>query len=136
MFPPSRRSLTWSEALDLLNQAERLHRHLFAPRGPTARRPAWEPPVDVIETEREVIVYAALPGADPETVQVRIEDCALVLAGERTLPPEFRAALTIHRLELPQGAFLRRIALPPGHYESARLANVNNCLVIRLTKAS
>jgi HSP20 family molecular chaperone IbpA len=134
MFPP-RRTLTWSEALDLLNQAERMHRRLFAPCPPNARKPAWEPPIDLIETEREVIVYAALPGADPKTVEVRIEDGVLVIAGERPIPAEFRAAI-IHRLELPQGGFLRRIALPPGRYGSARLAHVNNCLVIRLTKAA
>jgi HSP20 family molecular chaperone IbpA len=134
MFPP-KRTMTWSEALDLLKEAERMHRQMFAPRAPSAHRPAWEPPVDVIETEREVLIYAALPGADPQSVVVRIEDGELVLAGERKLPAEFRAAL-IHRLELPQGAFLRRVPLPSGRYDSVSMAHADNCLVIRLSKAS
>ena len=58
------RQWMWSEAVDMLARAERLHRQLFQPAAAPARRPSWEPPVDVLETEREVVVIAALPGVD------------------------------------------------------------------------
>ena len=47
----------------MLARAERLNRELFRPRGLLARLPVWEPPVDVLETEREVLVLVALPGS-------------------------------------------------------------------------
>ncbi|MGA7610352.1 MAG: Hsp20/alpha crystallin family protein, partial [Xanthobacteraceae bacterium] len=40
----------WSEACDQLVRAERLHRQFFQPR----HSGTWEPPVDILETEREV----------------------------------------------------------------------------------
>jgi hypothetical protein len=41
----------------------------------------------------------------------------------------------IHRLELPQGRFYRRLRLPPGRYSGVRHAVVDGCLVITLQKA-
>ena len=122
----------WSEALQMMARAERLHQEMFRPRtGQSA--PAWQPPVDVLETEREVLVLAALPGVDVAKVEAAIEGSELVIAGQRVLPPELKSAV-IHRLELPQGRFERRVPLPPGHYDGVRRANSNGCLVISLSK--
>ena len=68
------RNWMWSEACEMLARAERLHREFFRPaarRG--ARLPAWEPPVDILETEREVLVLVALPGVDPDQVEAAID---------------------------------------------------------------
>jgi HSP20 family protein len=124
----------WSEACEMIARAERLHRELFRPAGTLARPPAWEPPVDILETEFEVLVFIALPGVDMENAQAVIEDGELVIAGARTLPEQLRTA-TIHRLELPQGRFYRRLRLPVGRYSSVRRAVVAGCLVITLQKA-
>jgi HSP20 family molecular chaperone IbpA len=121
----------WSEALDMLARAERLRNQTFQPQ--LRPVPSWEPPVDVLETEREVLVLAALPGVDPEKVEAVIHDGALLIAGQRVLPHELRTAV-IHRLELPQGRFERRIPLPPGRYGAVRRATVNGCLVVSLSK--
>jgi len=123
----------WSEALQMLAKAERLHQQMFVPVSRQAQA-AWAPPVDVLETEREVLVLAALPGVDVAKVEATIEGACLVIAGQRVLPPELRTA-TIHRLELPQGRFERRVPLPPGRYDSVRRAEANGCLVISLAKA-
>ena len=40
----------WSEAFEMLDQAERLHRQFFGPSLSTSGNVAWEPPVDVFET--------------------------------------------------------------------------------------
>ena len=128
------RDWMWSEACEMLARAERMHRELFRPAGTRARQPAWEPPVDILETEFEVLVFVALPGVDVENAQAVIEDGELVIAGTRTYPPALRTA-TIHHLELPQGRFYRRLRLPAGRYSGVRRAIVDGCLVVTLQKA-
>jgi len=124
----------WSEACEMLARAERMHRELFRPAGTQARLPQWEPPVDVLETEHEVLALVALPGVDAESAQAVIEDGDLIISGTRVLPPELRTA-NIHRLELPQGRYYRRLRLPAGRYSAVRRAVANGCLVISLQKA-
>jgi HSP20 family protein len=124
----------WSEACEMLSRAERLHRQFFQLQHSRARTPAWEPPVDVVETAREVLVFVALPGVVVDDVQAVIEGASLVIAGRRELPAELRDAV-IHRLELPQGRFERQVPLPPGRYDRVQRAAIDGCLVIRLQKA-
>jgi HSP20 family molecular chaperone IbpA len=124
----------WAEACDRLARAERLHGQFFEPQRAASHLPVWQPPVDLLETEREVMVIVALPGVGADAVEAAIEDGVLVVAGRRSLPPELRAA-AIHRLELPQGRFERRIPLPRGRYSAAvRHAMQDGCLVVRLDK--
>jgi HSP20 family protein len=120
----------WSEACDQLARAERLHRQFFQPR----HSGAWEPPVDIIETEREVLIFVALPGVSLDKAEAVIDGADVVIAGTRVLPPELRTA-TIHRLELPQGRFERRVRLPTGRYRDVRRSAADGCLVITLRKA-
>ena len=127
------RDWMWSDALHMLAQADRLHRQMFRPQA-SVQGANWEPPVDMLETDNEVLILAALPGVDAEQVQASIENGVLVIAGVRVLPAELRTA-TIHRLELPQGRFERRVELPAGRYDKVRRTSVNGCLVISLTKA-
>jgi len=126
------RDWMWSEALQMLAQAERLHRQVFRPV-PGPHGASWEPPVDVLETADSVLILAALPGVDPDEVHAVIDDGALIISGERTLPDEAKTAV-IHRLELPQGRFARRIELPAGRYDAVRSTAAHGCLVIRLNK--
>ena len=99
----------WSEALSMLARAERMHQQMFTPVT-TRRQVAWEPPVDVLETEREVLVLAALPGVDVAKVEAAIEGATLIISGTRVLPP--------------------------GRYEAIRRAEAHGCLVISLSKAT
>src|SRR5262245_44070664 len=105
----------WSEACEKLMRAERLHRQFFQPQGATHQTPAWEPPADVFETDNHVIIYVALPGVDQDKVELAIDGGDLVISGARLMPAELRNAV-VHRLELPQGRFRRRIPLPRGAY--------------------
>jgi HSP20 family molecular chaperone IbpA len=123
----------WSEAFEALARAERMHRQFFQPAGSSASV-GWEPPVDVLETERAVLVLVALPGVDLGEVKALIDGDALIVAGSRTYPPEMRTA-TIHRLELPQGRFERRVRLPPGRYATIQRTAANGCLLITLLKS-
>jgi len=126
------RSWMWSEAVEMLSRAERMHRQVFAPRSARAQ-PAWEPPVDVLETDDEILIFIALPGIAPEQVEAVIEGATILVSGRRILPHQLRTAV-IHRLELPQGRFERRIALPPGRYDSIVRTASDGCLLISLHK--
>jgi HSP20 family molecular chaperone IbpA len=128
------RDWMWSEACEMLSRAERMHRELFRQAGAQSQQAAWEPPVDILETELAVLALIALPGVDANAVQAVIEDGDLVIAGTRAYPAELRTAV-IHRLELPQGRFYRRLRLPAGRYGGVRHAVVDGCLVITLQKA-
>ena len=122
----------WSEALSMLAKAERMHQQMFQPVGRRAQI-SWEPPVDVLETEHDVLVLAALPGVDVAKVEAVIDGGVLVISGQRAVPPALRTAI-IHRLELPQGRFERRVPLPPGRYAAVRRAEAHGCLLISLSK--
>jgi HSP20 family molecular chaperone IbpA len=123
----------WSEAFEMLMRAERMHREFFRPSS-TSRLPAWEPPVDILETPHQVLVLVALPGVEIEKVEAAIEADHLIIAGTRVLPVELRTAV-IHRMELPQGRFERRVRLPAGRYKAIERSVANGCLVISLDKA-
>lgn len=125
----------WTDALFLLERMQRAQEQAFVPSVSVGGAPNWEPPVDVIETERDVMVLIALPGVDPEQTEARIEDGILIVRGHRILPPELRTA-RIHRLELPQGLFERRVALPRGNYSHVRRSSMNGCLMVALRKSS
>ena len=124
-----------SNAIETLARAERLHQQ-FLNLQPWAgtREPSWEPPIDVLETDREVLILIALPGVDPDAVIAVIDQGTLVVSGHRVLPTELRNA-RILRLELPQGRFERRIALPTGRYTITRFA-ANGCVGLRLAKSN
>ena len=129
-FPPD---WMWSEAFALLAQADRMQRQVFRPVGSGARTPAWEPPVDILETAGELLIVVALPGVDPDQTEAAIVDGDLMIAGTRVLPRELQTAI-IHRLELPQGRFERRVRLPAGTYRQPLRAAANGCLLVRLEK--
>ncbi len=123
----------WSEACEVLARAERLQRELFKPSVSAPGEPAWEPPVDVLETEREILVLAVLPGVSTESLEVTTDAGELIFAGVRSLPVELQTAV-IHRLELPQGRFERRIRLPAGAYGGIRCSMAEGCLLITIEK--
>jgi hypothetical protein len=67
-------------------------------------------------------------------VEVVIDDGTLVVVGNRVLPAELHNAV-IHRMELPQGRFERRLRLPPGRYGAVRRAAADGCLLVTLAKS-
>jgi HSP20 family molecular chaperone IbpA len=117
------------EALDLLREADRLHRQFFTlalGRG----GPCWEPPVDIIEDGGAVVVRVALPGVAVDNVEVRTDGARLHVIGVRPLT----AGTAIHRLEIPYGRFERAIELPSGRYDLAHREFADGCLVMVLNR--
>ncbi len=121
----------WAQACDLIEEAERLHRRFFRLSASERTLALWEPPVDVFEDERELVIVVAMPGVPAERVQVSHEPGVLVVRGQRPLP---FAAHAVRQLEIPYGAFERRIPLPHGLLEVGPPELTHGCLVLRLRK--
>jgi HSP20 family protein len=103
----------WSEALRLLEQADRRHRQFFL----VAHEPAsWEPPVDVVEGGGELHLQFALPGVTPDSVTLVSDAHGVTLAALRPFPCREQVA-QIHRVEIPYGRFQRRVEFPVHLYE-------------------
>lgn len=119
----------WAEACTMLDRAERLQRQFFRPGGSGG---AWQPPLDVFETESAIFLNLALPGVDAESIEVLYHQNGVVVRGERRLTAA--ADAVIHRLELPYGRFERRIVLRPGRFERRLQQLRDGCLTIVLEK--
>jgi HSP20 family protein len=126
------RSWMWAEACAMIERAEQLHRQFFRPGLAPAAAVNWEPPVDVFESERELIIVAALPGVEPQDIEISIEQDVLRVAGVRRQPAAARGT-AIHRMEIPHGRFERRIRLPGAQWEVGRSTLANGCLLLSLT---
>ena len=124
----------WAEALELLQDAERLQRQFFQV-GVLQGAPCWEPPVDLYENGEELRLLVALPGVTPQQLQVVLTPTQIIVRGERSLPTNSRRA-AIHRLEIPYGRFERRIALPAGEFELIDQRLEHGCLVLQLRRIS
>jgi HSP20 family molecular chaperone IbpA len=122
----------WAEALELLQDAERLQRQFFR-IGVLQGAPCWEPPVDLYETGDELRLLVALPGVAPQQLEVVLASNLIIVRGERSLPANSRRA-AIHRLEIPYGQFERRIALPPGGFELIDQRLEHGCLVLTMRR--
>ena len=126
------RSWMWAEALELLQDAERLQRQFFQ-IGVLHGAPCWEPPVDLYENGNELWLLVALPGVTPQQLEVALAPSLIIVRGERSLPGNSRRA-AIHRLEIPYGRFERRVALPPGQFELIDRRLEHGCLVLELRR--
>src|SRR5918994_1937312 len=73
---------------------------------------AWTPPLDVWETEGELVYAFDLPGVPEEKIDVELEDSTLTVSGsrERTEMEDGR----FFRYERAFGEFTRSVALPEG----------------------
>ena len=132
MQPRDRGIWMWQQAFDLLEQADRLQRHFFRLGADCSNAPSWEPPIDVMETERQLLIIVALPGIAPDGLQIIVGDSALSVVGERAVHLPVKAL--IHRLEIPYGRFERRINLPQGRFEIEDRVLEHGCLRLLLRK--
>jgi len=92
---------------------DRLFGELFARRPVDGRAfavLAWEPAVEMFETDHEVVVRAALPDIDPKQVDISVTDDTVTLKGERKHEQEEKGR-NYYRRELRYGAFTRTLPL-------------------------
>ena len=71
----------------------------------------WLPPVDIWETENELVIEIDAPGCEAQDLAAEVVDNQLVVSGERTLTD---TAARRYRSERWQGRFVRTFIVPPG----------------------
>lgn len=71
----------------------------------------WSPHVDVKEDKDKFIIYADVPGVDPQHLEVNIENNALTIKGERNCENRNEQD-NYSRIERVSGSFYRRFTLP------------------------
>ena len=105
----------WDPQRELRMMQEQMNRLFESSRERSFGEPfeegLWQPPVDIYEDDREVVVKMELPEVDMEDIEVQIEDHTLVIRGERKLECEEKKQ-NYHRIERSYGLFRRTFALP------------------------
>jgi len=114
---------------------ERLIKSVFeapARAAPLANQ-AWTPPLDVWETEGELVYAFDLPGIPEQQIAVELEQGTLTINGSRQ-----RAELEdgrFYRYERSFGEFTRSVALPEGTGDGeARAHYANGVLEVHIQK--
>ncbi len=94
----------------------------------------WAPPVDVAETETEIVLYAELPGMNREEIEINLHGDTLIMRGERnfaqTAPGEH-----FHRIERHYGPWRRAFQIEvPVDVAGVTATYENGVLTVRLPK--
>ncbi|MDX1501609.1 MAG: Hsp20/alpha crystallin family protein [Thermoanaerobaculia bacterium] len=72
---------------------------------------SWMPPVDIRETENELVLTAELPGMTKDDIEITLENNVLTLSGQRNFEKDVERE-SYHRIERAYGRFSRSFALP------------------------
>lgn len=75
----------------------------------------WEPAIDMHQRGNMLTIWAAMPGVEPDHVDVLMNGSQLILRGCRQRTVDISAGNIFH-LEIPYGQFERRINLPNSQY--------------------
>jgi HSP20 family protein len=109
--------IKWDPFRDLNVLQDRMNR-LFEDAGRGIRRneePAsttiWSPPVDIYETDAEIVVQAELPGMDRKDISLNLENNVLTIRGDRQFRKETKED-NYHRIERSYGGFTRSFSIP------------------------
>jgi HSP20 family protein len=100
------------ELLELRTRLRELMEQALLPGSPSlpAAGATVDFPVDVWESDSEVVVEAELPGVEATRLEVRLEGGVLVLSGELSGDPE--GCSECLRIERQRGRFQRAVTLP------------------------
>lgn len=97
----------FDDLTSLWDSLDRLQERIV-PRPGTSRAASMRLPVDVYETDHDIVVTTVLPGVDPADVDVTLERGVLTLRGE-IKPPLGNVNYWVQ--EIPYGTFARSLTL-------------------------
>lgn len=104
-----------NEPWSLLSQLQReLERSMDPTRGgmdSAVVTAEWTPPVDIKERPDGYVLYADVPGVNPEEIEITMENGILTLKGNRETEAH-TAREGYRRVERVHGSFYRRFSLP------------------------
>ncbi len=94
----------------------------------------WRPAVDIKEEEDRFVIYADLPGVDPNDIEITMDQGVLTLKGERSEETKEERE-GYKRVERMSGSFYRRFSLPDtANSERIEAEGKNGVLEITLPK--
>ncbi len=119
----------------LQDQVNRLFEDNFTrDRSAHADLATWAPPVDIYETENELVLTADLPGLQDKDIDVRVENNMLTIRGERKFENDANQDNYL-RVERAYGPFTRSFSLPNTvSSESVRAEYGDGVLTLHLAK--
>jgi HSP20 family protein len=120
-WSPARDAVSLREAMDRLFEESFLRPDLFGV-GETA---ASALPLDMYETENDVVVKASVPGVKPEDIEVTVTGDLLTIKGEFKSEEKTEKHNFI-RQERRYGSFCRQLGLPVGVDSNRAAANFEN----------
>lgn len=77
----------------------------------TGQSHAWRPPIEVYETDTDLVISAELAGLSEDQFEVIVDDAVLTIRGERALPP-CDDRRSVHEMGIRYGEFVADIYLP------------------------
>jgi HSP20 family protein len=124
-----------SRGLTLQDEVNRLFEDNFTrERSGHADLATWAPPVDIYETENELVVKAELPDLQDKDIDVRITNNTLTIRGERKFEKDVKEENYL-RIERAYGSFMRSFSLPNTvSSENIRADYRNGVLTLHLAK--
>ena len=97
----------------LFDDLDRLFDRPFAEPG--VRIETWTPRIDIAETAETFVVRAELPGIDPDSIEVTVEEDILSISGNRSFDSGVEEGegdgMKYRRREIVEGSFIRKIRL-------------------------
>jgi HSP20 family protein len=131
----------FSSYLTPWREMDEFFERMFDPRRWARALPAeaafdWRPATDVIETDKEIVFKAELPGVKKEEVSVELEGDTLTIKGERKEEKEEKGK-KMHRVERVYGSFMRSFTLPDNvDSKSIRAEMKDGVLEVHLPKTA
>jgi len=104
---------------------------------PFTENPFWgrggmSPAMDVYETDEEVVVKVAIPGIDPDDIDVTVEEHTVTIKGE--IEREEETDKEYVRRERAYGRFYRSLTLPKLSADGAQAEYENGILTLSFPK--
>jgi HSP20 family protein len=119
------------------NQVYRLMNDLFKDAKPLGYQPdrSFSPPMDIYETEDQLVVVMEIAGMKADAIQVTFDKDVLSISGSRnepSSPPKNR----LHQMEIDYGRFQRTLRIPfPLKSDDFKATYRQGFLIITVPKA-
>ena len=131
-------STRWDQSRGLTTLQDQVNRlfegNFTRDRSGHADLATWAPPVDIYETENELVVKADLPDLLEKDIDVRVENNTLTIRGERKFEKDINENNYL-RVERAYGPFTRSFSLPNTiNSEGIRAEYRNGILTLHMAK--
>jgi HSP20 family protein len=125
----------WGNVSNIQTEVNRLFDNFFGRSTSSAAGRVWAPPVDLYETNDDLVLTLELPGVRDKDVTVSITGDLLSVKGERRFEQDVKEQQFLH-VERVYGKFERLVQLPiPVQADKVKASYRDGVLEIKLPKA-